>query len=382
MRQNPAVMEHTSPLALERSTLRRFGQRGMRVLLIGSLICWLAAMLFAKNFWPGFIYGLCITMGCWFFIDGGRMVVASWLHRRAQARGIAALSSQWPGWAWMASIIVAGTLLGYTMGYALARWVTGFHAPSILDYGVSQGLAVLLASLVPGIVATYFFYSRERLAHSEALAQTAQRQAAENQLRLLESQLEPHMLFNTLANLRVLIGVDPPRAQAMLDRLIAFLRATLEASRSGSHSLATEFARIADYLELMQIRMGERLHSQFDLPPELAGAPVPPLLLQPLVENAIKHGLEPHVGGGRLIVSASREGDHLMLRVRDTGAGLSDGAGDGTHFGLAQVRERLATLYGQAASLTLAPATDGDGGAVAVVRLPLPALTTPLSHTA
>src|SRR5438045_747906 len=136
----------------------------------------------------------------------------------------------------------------------------------------------------------------------------------------------------------------------MLDRLIAFLRATLAASRNGSHSLSSEFARIGDYLELMKIRMGERLQTQLVLPPELAAEPIPPLLLQPLVENAIKHGLEPHVGGGRLVVSAERDGDALVLRVRDTGVGVRDTgvgvrdtAGDGTRFGLQQVRDRLAT---------------------------------------
>ncbi len=152
-----------------------------------------------------------------------------------------------------------------------------------------QGLSMMLISLIPGLAATYFFVSRGRLAAALMRAETAQRQAAENQLRLLESQLEPHMLFNTLANLRVLIGMDPPRAQAMLDQLIAFLRATLSASRSGSHPLREEFARLQDYLALMKVRMGERLQPVFELPAELAELAIPPLLLQPLVENAIKH---------------------------------------------------------------------------------------------
>jgi LytS/YehU family sensor histidine kinase len=198
----------------------------------------------------------------------------------------------------------------------------------------------------------------------------AQRDVAETQLKLLESQLEPHMLFNTLANLRVLIALDPPRAQTMLDQLIAFLRATLSASRATLHPLSAEFARVGDYLELMKVRMGDRLQPEFDLPPGLAAQPMPPLLLQPLVENAIKHGLEPHVEGGRLVVSARRDGDALVLTVRNTGAGLSAAPADGTHFGLEQVRQRLATLYGEAASLTLAAADDADGGTLATVRLP------------
>ncbi len=163
----------------------------------------------------------------------------------------------------------------------------------------------------------------ERLSSARAAAATAQRQAAEHQLRLLQSQLEPHMLFNTLANLRVLIGIDPPRAQAMLDRLIAFLRATLAASRAGTHSLADEFARLDDYLALMAMRMGARLQPVLTLPPALAALPVPPLLLQPLVENSIRHGLEPKVEGGRIEVSAALEGGQLLLTVLDSGVGLA-----------------------------------------------------------
>jgi LytS/YehU family sensor histidine kinase len=180
------------------------------------------------------------------------------------------------------------------------------------------------------------------------------------------------MLFNTLANQRVLIGLDAAAAQQMLDRLIAFLRATLEASRLPAHPLATEYARVADYLALMAIRMGPRLQVELELPPALAAQPVPPLLLQPLVENAIKHGLEPHVAGGRLVLSAHADGEMLVLQVRDTGIGLAQAATAtaGTRFGLAQVRERLATLHGARASLVVAPAPDADGGTVATIQLP------------
>src|SRR3569623_437905 len=112
------------------------------------------------------------------------------------------------------------------------------------------------------------------------------------------------MLFNTLANLRALSGVDPNRAQEMLDHMIAYLRATLNASRAASHSLQAEFDRLQDYLELMAIRMGPRLRFTLDLPGALAQDTVPSLLLQPLVENAIQHGLEPKVGGGEVRVAA------------------------------------------------------------------------------
>jgi LytS/YehU family sensor histidine kinase len=137
------------------------------------------------------------------------------------------------------------------------------------------------------------------------------------------------------------------------------------------HPLSAEFARIADYLALMKIRMGDRLQTQVEFPDALGELAVPTLLLQPLVENAIKHGLEPNIDGGRLIVSAQSIGSDLLLTVRDTGVGISGVANDGTHFGVAQVRERLATLYGDAATFTLSTPDDGQGGTLATVRIPL-----------
>jgi len=361
-------MPMNATLPLRDQPWYRFARRGVWVMAIGFAISLVMVAVYHRHPLPTLVYSMCITLGCWFFIDGGRIVTARWIHRRHPD---SAEYGQWPGWPWMMGIVVLGTVLGYSTGSTLGNAITGLHNPALIEVSARQAIGLVLGSMVPGIAAVYYFYSRERMAQSDAAAQAAQRQAAENQLKLLESQLEPHMLFNTLANLRVLIGIDPPRAQAMLDRLIAFLRATLDASRNGSHSLASEFARIGDYLELMKIRMGERLQTELVLPPELAAEPVPPLLLQPLVENAIKHGLEPHVGGGRLVVSAERDGDALVLRVRDTGVGVRDAAGDGTRFGLRQVRDRLATLHGGAALLELAAANDADGGTLATIRIPI-----------
>jgi LytS/YehU family sensor histidine kinase len=271
----------------------------------------------------------------------------------------------------MGLLIAAGLLLGPILGNLLVASLSERHAIRLWPFdGHGSGLTWLL-TLLASAVAVPTLSLAERLSHARADAEAARRAAAETQLRLLQSQLEPHMLFNTLANLRVLIGSDPVRAQAMLDRLIAFLRATLNASRGAMHPLETEFARIADYLALMQVRMGSRLQTQLTLPAELQAAAVPPLLLQPLVENSIKHGLEPKVGGGRIDVAARQEGTMLVLEVRDSGVGLGDAAPAGSqHFGLQQVRERLHTLYGERATLLLQPAP--GGGTVATIRLPLP----------
>ena len=160
------------------------------------------------------------------------------------------------------------------------------------------------------------------------------------------------MLFNTLANLRALIATDPVRATHMLDRLNDYLRSTLGASRATEHPLSAEFDRLRDYLELMAIRMGPRLRYTLDLPAGLAAASVPPLILQSLVENAIVHGLEPQVAGGEIHISADSDPTSLVLQVRDTGPGF-DAAQTPEGFGITQVRQRLATRYGQHATIEL-----------------------------
>jgi hypothetical protein len=344
-------------------------------LRVGLPISLMAAVFISTMFRDPFgrtlIYSLCIGLSIQFLIEGGRYLGTAWMRRRDPAS--VPQGSMWPGWAWMGPWSVGAAVIGYFGGSLLADLLTGQrHTRDPLGSDLRPLSLILMLSLGFTVSAVYFFYSRGRLAALQAATEAAQRSATEAQLKLLQSQLEPHMLFNTLANLRVLIGVDPARAQTMLDRLIAFLRATLAASRSGSHALADEFARIDDYLALMAVRMGPRLAVRIELPDTLRELSVPALLLQPLVENAIRHGLEPKVAGGRVEISARREAGVLVLEVRDTGGGLAaDPAGDGSRFGLRQVRERLAALYGDRASLTLQAAPDDQGGVLARVRMPL-----------
>ena len=358
----------TSDLAQRRN---RFLVRGLRSAGFGVVIALMISGGFGSALWPNLVQSVSIAVCCWFAIDLGRISLARWSHRN-DPPGTSEAASRWPGWALMAVAIVFGSAFGFTAGHAIANLILGRSLSGHLSGDWQRLVPMLLSALVPGTVITYWFYSRETIAAKEAAVQAAQRQAAEHQLKLLESQLEPHMLFNTLANLRVLIGVDPKRAQAMLDQLIAFLRATLAGSRAAQHPLRAEFTRLADYLALMQIRMGDRLQTRFELPETLAELPVPPLLLQPLVENCIKHALEPAVAGGRIDMRAARDGDMLVLTVRDTGAGLSTPSVEGTKFGLVQVRERLAALYGERASLTLGNGHDAEGGTLATIRLPIP----------
>jgi len=299
------------------------------------------------------VYSFAISLLTWLFIDIGRFVLRRPL--RAEPPG------WWPPPLRAAMLLALGIAAGYVLGTGLGDLYAGVSTWSLLRDNPNRFTGLLVSSLAISAAFVAYFFQRGR---SEALA----RQAREAQLRLLQSQLEPHMLFNTLANLRVLIGIDPPRAQAMLDRLIGFLRATLDASRSDRGTLAAEFERSADYLALMQVRMGPRLSVALDLPDALRSAAVPPLLLQPLVENAIRHGLEPHLAGGRIELSARRDGAQLVLTVRDDGAGLGNASPPGSGFGLQQVRERLRALHGARAGLELRAAE--GGGTRAEIRLP------------
>jgi len=275
---------------------------------------------------------------------------------------------KWPLLVFMPISVV----LGYLLGVLISDAVLGHNFLGQQWAHPRQLLIMLVFSLGVGTVLTTYFRSREQVMQARADTETAQRQAAEARLRLLESQLEPHMLFNTLANLRALIETDAARALSMLDSLNAFLRATLSGSRTAMHPLAAEFERLRDYLELIAVRMGPRLQFTLALPEALREVAVPPLLLQSLVENSIRHGLEPKVEGGRIAISARQDGAEIVLEVLDTGIGMDDWPG-GDGFGLAQVRERLATAYGGRATLVLHKGA--HQGTILQIHLPAPRAT-------
>ena len=357
------------------------GLRNQFVCVGVALVIWLMSSNSHSSLLDTWVYSAAIGTACWFFIDGGRLLLARWVPGRqtmpTQRR------ARWPGPLWMAACIVAGSTLGYTLGTAIGDAITGLSNVDLL-----HNRTAIVISLIVALAASWYFMATEKLNLAQAAAEIARREAAESQLMLLQSQLEPHMLFNTLANLRVLITLDPPRAQSMLDRLISYLRATLRASRIGLHPLADEFDRLADYLALVALRMGPRIQVLLSLPADLRDLPVPPLLLQPLVENSIRHGLEPKVEGGRIEVRAERRGEQLLLTVRDTGVGLDQantrpqhGGGPAapahSQYGTRHVAERLATLYDARALFSLLPANDAEGGTLAEVSLPWPKSNSP-----
>lgn len=201
----------------------------------------------------------------------------------------------------------------------------------------------------------------------DADRQRMARELSEARLRVLSAQIEPHFLFNTLGAVQQLAEQGAPRAAELTAHLIAFLRASLDEMRSERVTLKKDFALIGSYLEVMKARLGSRLDYALTLPAHLAADSLPSMMLLTLVENAIKHGIEPSLRGGTIQVSASTDGGLLRIRVQDSGAGMSvtPGAGDG----LDNIRKRLQLCYGDAARLSLEDAD--DGGFVADILIPL-----------
>jgi len=190
-------------------------------------------------------------------------------------------------------------------------------------------------------------------AQEVAEAESLQRQVVEARMAAMQAQVEPHFLFNTLASIDHLIEVDPPRASRMQRNLIALLRASMPAMREKATNLGRELEVVRPYLEILKVRMEERLQAQVDVSEGLYSADFPPMMLQSLVENAIKHGLEPKADGGSLTVSAEVAHGKLHVSVADTGVGFARAATAGTGTGLSNIRERLKLIYGDAAELRI-----------------------------
>lgn len=268
-----------------------------------------------------------------------------------------------------AGLPIVGVLLGYALGLTLL----GVDVPRL----VLASPRLLLSILFLAVLMSTFWYrylaNKSRLAHAEAelerdraRALAADKQMLDAQLRALQAQIEPHFLFNTLANVVSLIEHSPAKATLMLTRLIEMLRVSLAASRATQVELGRELDLVRAYLDILEIRMGARLHYAIEAPNELLDQPVPPLLIQPLVENAIRHALEPKLQGGHVRVTARAESSALCIEVQDDGLGFAPTTSTG--MGLSNLRERLAALYGARARMEIC---DADPGTLVRVWLPL-----------
>jgi GNAT superfamily N-acetyltransferase len=208
--------------------------------------------------------------------------------------------------------------------------------------------------------------SRRQRRALEVKALKLEASAHDARLRALESQLNPHFLFNALNSVRALVVEDPQRAQTMITRLAELLRYTLNAGGRDVVALDDELHAVEDYLAIERVRFDERLTVDVDVTPDARRQRVPRMLVLTLVENAVKHGIGRLTGGGAIRVTAAVEGDRLQVRVANSGS-LSAGA-TGSGVGLSNARERLQLIYGGAASLTLEP---GGGVVVASVTTPI-----------
>ncbi|MBL8516157.1 MAG: histidine kinase [Betaproteobacteria bacterium] len=247
--------------------------------------------------------------------------------------------------------------------------------------------AILIITFIPLFIMALiakFFIDRARVAQrvaeekkQEADFHAMGRQVTEARLMALQAQVEPHFLYNTLANVQALTEADPPLASKMVEHLIQYLRAALPKMRETTSTVGQEMELVRAYLNILKIRMGARLEFSINLPDDVAKLPFPPLMLPSLIENAIKHGLEPQREGGRIDITASRLAGLISIEVKDTGRGFGTGTSGGG-VGLANIRERLAGLYGPEAKLTLAE--NEPQGVIATLQVPdAPPRATPAS---
>jgi signal transduction histidine kinase len=274
-----------------------------------------------------------------------------------------------------------GAVVGYTTSASLKDKPTVFEPAreAVAAFGewnrdtFTPGVLTLLFFLVitgvPELIAQMRLRERtaaRKLLEAEATRERMARATAEGELRLLQAQVEPHFLYNTLANLRYLVQSGSADALRMTDALIEYLRTSVPDMRAQHVTLGREVDHARHFLEIMTMRMGGRLRYAIEVEPALREVPLPPLVVLTLVENAVKHGVAPRVEGGTVAVRARRDGEFVELDVEDDGAGLaaSNGADKtmSTGTGLANVNNRLGIVYGERASLALMPlALDGRG---------------------
>lgn len=232
------------------------------------------------------------------------------------------------------------------------------------EHRLSGFLWIAGTALLAGLVLSLGALLREREAQSHAQAlqfalerSTLERQALDARLRVLHAQIEPHFLFNTLANVQALVELGSPRAAPVLASLIAYLRASMAQLRSSEATLGAELSLVRSYLEVMQLRMPDRLQTATSVPEALQAQRFPPMALLTLVENAVRHGIDPSEEGGRIEIGARADGPRVHVWVADTGRGLDPAAPLGT--GLANLRQRLEAFYGPGTQLHLG---EGEGG--------------------
>lgn len=244
-------------------------------------------------------------------------------------------------------------------------------------FGISDMIPVGLMGLLFSGMCYFYFYSREKEAVAQRELEAIKREKAEqdralllSQLKQMQSQIEPHFLFNTLANISALMSQDVDKAKLMLEQLTALLRATLKSSREEHTTIDNETALIEAYLGIQQTRLGERLSYKIEVEEGLGRTELPPMMLQPLIENAIIHGIEPKREGGEVSLLIKREQQNLKIEVRDTGVGLNHVSGHmGSGVGLSNLKQRVEALFAGQGEVSISESA--QGGVCVRLRWPM-----------
>ena len=327
------------------------------VLLFDSVIALLTSVVFQSSYLDNLVVSQCFGLSIY-----SSFVV---FDRFAEIR----LSTFWIP-------VLIGTLIGTTL--QLVIWMLR-HESGIAEVAKAAmtGLEGLtqsaLIALFFSLIIVYFLVTRSRVIHVSHALQEAriknlahEKHMAETRLHLLQAQIEPHFLFNTLSHVLSLVDTDPVLGKKMLASLARYLRSSLKRSRERDATLRQEIELIRDYLGIYKVRMGERLSYTIDVPEDCLAQRFMPMLLQPLVENAIQHGLEPSATGGEIRIAAVHHGGVLQLQVMDNGLGLRHDTESG--FGLVNIRERLRSLYGDTARLRIE--ANAPTGVKATIEVP------------
>ncbi len=277
---------------------------------------------------------------------------------------------------WSATDIITGLMAGI-LSSALLSWLYLYysHSSTPVNYFKGTFLYVFVFGVVFGIPISYFFSSKQKIIESEKLIQkekikrlTIEKEAAMTSLRLLQAQIEPHFLFNTLSNVISLFDIDIEKARQMLININEYLRICLQRTRQEMITLTEELDLVRQYLEIFKIRMGKRLNYEIHDRTSILELPFPPLIIQPLVENSIKYGLEPQLDGGTITIDCRVEESILKIEIIDTGTGLDKDAGK-AGIGINNVSLRLDNIYDGEAGLELTQ--NHPTGIKAVIKVPL-----------
>lgn len=251
-------------------------------------------------------------------------------------------------------------------------WLDGYLGDSIAEL-----LPVVLLGIIFSAMCFYYFYNREQKAVAERLLEEARRKQAEqekalilSQLMQMQSQIEPHFLFNTLANISALMSQDVAKARMMLNKLTELLRTTLANSRLSETTINDEIRQLSAYFAIQKIRLDDRLNFNIDVEQQLNHTLIPPMLIQPLVENAIRHGIEPKGAGGTIDVSVSQDEQQLKIQVKDDGVGLTESPNTQGHgVGLSNIKQRVKGLYEQLGSVVITQPE--SGGFCVTISIPI-----------